>query len=125
MADVESASAGLALASRGMRFLAYIIDALIVSCVVYVPMIVTGDLREASALAVQTNNPMAIYGGFVGAGGLIGTVGFIVWAIITYRLVAANGQTIAKKLLGIKVVRSDGSKASVGRIFWLRNVVNG
>jgi uncharacterized RDD family membrane protein YckC len=38
--------------------------------------------------------------------------------------VAANGQTIAKKLLGIKVVRSDGTRATVGRIFWLRNVVN-
>jgi uncharacterized RDD family membrane protein YckC len=38
--------------------------------------------------------------------------------------VKRNGQTIAKKWLGIKVVRSDGSPASVGRIFWLRNVVN-
>jgi uncharacterized RDD family membrane protein YckC len=28
-------------------------------------------------------------------------------------------------MLGIKVVRTDGSPASVGRIFWLRNVVNG
>jgi uncharacterized RDD family membrane protein YckC len=36
-----------------------------------------------------------------------------------------NGQSIAKKLLKIKVVRSDGSRASLGRIFWLRNVVNG
>jgi uncharacterized RDD family membrane protein YckC len=28
-------------------------------------------------------------------------------------------------MIGIKVVRSDGSKASLGRIFWLRNFVNG
>jgi uncharacterized RDD family membrane protein YckC len=28
-------------------------------------------------------------------------------------------------MLGIKVVRTDGSPASLGRIFWLRNVVNG
>jgi len=41
------------------------------------------------------------------------------------RLFARNGQTIAKKIVGIKVVRSDGSPASLGRIFWLRNVVNG
>ena len=39
-------------------------------------------------------------------------------------LVKRNGQTIGKKLAGIKVVRSDGSKASLGRIFWLRNIVN-
>ena len=35
-----------------------------------------------------------------------------------------NGQSIAKKLLSIKVVRSDGSPVSLGRLFWLRNVVN-
>ena len=37
---------------------------------------------------------------------------------------ALNGQTIGKKLLSIKVVRSDGSRASLARIFWLRNIVN-
>jgi uncharacterized RDD family membrane protein YckC len=52
-------------------------------------------------------------------------VGGLAWCIITLRLVSRNGQTIAKKLLGIKVVRADGSPASLGRIFWLRNVVNG
>jgi uncharacterized RDD family membrane protein YckC len=51
-------------------------------------------------------------------------IGTLIWGVITYVLVQRNGQTIAKKLLGIKVVRLDGSRASVGRIFWLRNVVN-
>lgn len=31
---------------------------------------------------------------------------------------------MGKRLLEIRVVRSDGSQASLGRIFWLRNVVN-
>ena len=35
------------------------------------------------------------------------------------------GQSIAKKMLGIKVVRTDGSPVSLGRLIWLRNVVNG
>jgi uncharacterized RDD family membrane protein YckC len=35
-----------------------------------------------------------------------------------------NGQCIAKRVIGIKVVRFDGSCASLGSIFWLRNVVN-
>jgi uncharacterized RDD family membrane protein YckC len=39
--------------------------------------------------------------------------------------VSQNGQSIAKKVLGIKVVRADGSYATLSRIFWLRNVVNG
>jgi uncharacterized RDD family membrane protein YckC len=52
-------------------------------------------------------------------------MGFVAWAWITTLLVARYGQTMAKRLLEIRVVRSDGSKASLGRIFWLRNVVNG
>jgi uncharacterized RDD family membrane protein YckC len=48
----------------------------------------------------------------------------LVCSVITVILVARNGQTIGKKALGIRVVRSDGSPASLGRIFWLRNVVN-
>ena len=50
--------------------------------------------------------------------------GMLAYAVITIILVHKNGQTIGKKLLGIKVVRSDGARASLGRIFWLRNVVN-
>ena len=50
--------------------------------------------------------------------------GAIVWGWLTLKFVRENGQTIAKKILGIKVVRTDGSAASIGRIFWLRNVVN-
>ena len=52
-------------------------------------------------------------------------VGFAVWCWLTISTMKRNGQSIAKKILGIKVVRSDGSPASLGRIFWLRNVVNG
>ena len=41
---------------------------------------------------------------------------------VTWYLVHRNGQTIGKKMLGIKVVRTDGSRATVARIFWMRNV---
>jgi uncharacterized RDD family membrane protein YckC len=39
-------------------------------------------------------------------------------------LVARYGQTMGKRLLEMRVVRSDGSQAPLRRIFWLRNVVN-
>lgn len=123
VADIDPAE-GLVLAGRGMRLLAVIIDGIITMIFVYVPLLLSGDLKEASARAMQTQDPMAIYSGFVGAGGFMALIGFAIWCAITYVLVQRNGQTIAKKLLNIKVVRSDGSKASVGRIFWLRNVVN-
>jgi uncharacterized RDD family membrane protein YckC len=59
-----------------------------------------------------------------GAGLWLALLGFVAWVWLTILFVSRNGQSIGKKLLGIKVVRSDGSKASLGRIFWLRNVVN-
>ena len=48
----------------------------------------------------------------------------IAWCWLTVKYVKENGQTIAKRIVGIKVIRTDGSPVSLGRIFWLRNVVN-
>jgi uncharacterized RDD family membrane protein YckC len=59
------------------------------------------------------------------AAGVVAVVSFIVWCWLTITYMKRNGQSIAKKLLGIKVVRTDGSPVSLGRLFWLRNVVNG
>ena len=50
--------------------------------------------------------------------------GFAAWCWFTIKYVMANGQSIAKRLLGIKVVRSDGTAVSFGRLFWLRNVLS-
>lgn len=124
VADIRPASDEVELAGRGMRLLAVFLDAIIGGVIVYTPLIITGDMSRAIDSTIRTNDPLAFYGGFAGVGGLIALVGMIVWAVVTFRLVQKNGQTIAKKLLGIKVVRTDGSKASVSRIFWLRNVVN-
>jgi uncharacterized RDD family membrane protein YckC len=59
-----------------------------------------------------------------GPGTTITVLALIVWSIVTTWLVATNGQSIGKRLVGIKVVRTDGSRASFARIFLLRNVVN-
>jgi uncharacterized RDD family membrane protein YckC len=57
-------------------------------------------------------------------GTIITVLALIAWCVTTIWLVAANGQSIGKRLVGIKVVRKDGSRASFARIFLLRNVVN-
>ncbi len=44
--------------------------------------------------------------------------------VIDLVLLHRNAQTIGKKLLKIKIARKDGSRATLGRIFWLRGVVN-
>jgi uncharacterized RDD family membrane protein YckC len=107
-------------ADRFIRLAAAILDGLIAFAMVYLPalivMLATGGMGDLD------NPPEDAVIAIVGALCLVGAIAWI-WLTILY--VARNGQTIAKKMLGIKVVRSDGSKASLGRIFWLRNVVNG
>jgi uncharacterized RDD family membrane protein YckC len=114
----------MVLAGRLRRLGAAILDGIIVGFLVYTPLLFAGGLGEAFAEVARTGNMLAFWGVFTGVAGIVSLALLIAWGVVTYRLVDANGQTIAKKWLGIKVVRSDGSKATVGRIFWLRNVVN-
>ena len=113
--DMTSEAAG-----RGTRLVAVILDGMITVAMVYIPLAI-GVATSGRPLMVNAHlNGSAI----VGAGLWLALLGAAAWVWLTILFVARNGQTIAKKLLGIKVVRSDGSKASLGRIFWLRNVVN-
>lgn len=45
--------------------------------------------------------------------------------VVTIVYIYKYSQTIGKRLVGIKIVRTDGSRASFSRIFWLRGFVNG
>ncbi|HET7925554.1 MAG TPA: RDD family protein [Rhodanobacteraceae bacterium] len=110
---------GQELADRGVRLLAAILDGIIASLMILLPASIAGvatgafdGFGEGQSFSVW-HLPL-----------LLCAVGFIAWAWITTLLVARYGQTIAKRMLEIRVVRSDGSQASLGRIFWLRNVVN-
>ena len=47
-------------------------------------------------------------------------LGFILFLLIHGYLIATRGQTVGKALLKIRIVRSDGSPASFGRIVGLR-----
>ncbi len=104
------------LAGRGERFGAAMLDGLIGLIAIGVPAFMSFDW----AAAKEGN-----YMDAVRPGGLtVALIAFVALIGITIYLVNKNGQTIGKKILGIKVVRSDYSRASLGRIFWLRNVVN-
>jgi len=119
--DIADPSALAALADRGTRLGASMLDGVIFMAMVYAPMMVGAMVGGATASASgDTGSPVMAVGGMVVAG-----LGFAVWCWLTIMYVRRNGQSIAKKLLGIKVVRTDGSPVSLGRLFWLRNVVNG
>lgn len=104
------------LAGRGTRFGAAMLDGLILVLLVGAPLFVGADID-----AMSTD----FTGGLSTTGMTLAGIGALILAGVTTYLVHRNGQTIGKKLLGIKVVRSDASPASLARIFWLRNVVNG
>jgi uncharacterized RDD family membrane protein YckC len=126
VADAIDEHGEMEIAGRGTRLGAYFLDVL-ASIVFSLPALIVGGF---SFIAFFVANPTAegmVQGMtemLTGTFALLLFLGWAVWAVITIILVKRNGQTIGKKILGIKVVRKDGSPASLGRIFWLRNVVN-
>lgn len=111
--DVPTERDELELAGAGVRLGAYLLDQLLVVFVVWVPFGV--------AIALSLGNRPGVGTAIAWLAFAIGGIALI-WFNVIY--VLQNGQSIAKKWLGIKVVRTDGTPASLG-IFWLRNVVNG
>jgi uncharacterized RDD family membrane protein YckC len=114
VSDPAETDAAAEPAGRGVRFGAAIIDGLIY-LIAYVPVLIGIGMQQSATpdLSVLT-----------GFWGILSGLIFLAIIAINIVFVYRNSQTIGKKLLGIKVVRSDGSHAGLGRIFWLRNVVN-
>jgi len=118
VADVVR-SAGIVRAAPGTRLGAALLDGLIMAGMTILPMLAI--LLAGTPLIGRPGSGGSIFMALVP---LLGLIGAIVWCWLTIKYVKDNGQTIAKRIVGIKVIRADGSPASLGRIFWLRNVVN-
>jgi len=120
--DIADPHASAVPADRGTRLGATILDGIIFAVMVYAPIMMAAIAGGAAGRATGGGNAAgAILVVFV----VLALVGFIAWCWLTIKYVKRNGQTIAKKILAVKVVRSDGSAVSLGRVFWLRNIVNG
>jgi uncharacterized RDD family membrane protein YckC len=118
--DVVDVQGQAVLADPGTRLGAAILDTFIFGAMVYLPIIL---ITYGLAVASGDNDAAAAAMGFAGFG--LAAVGFVVWCVLTIKYLRRNGQSIAKKLVGIKIIRTNGTPVSVGRVFWLRNVVNG
>jgi uncharacterized RDD family membrane protein YckC len=112
-------------ASRASRLGATIIDNLII----FVPMIPA--YVQAIPLITRAGpgvrgNTFAIWGLIASTGGwfYLGLLWGVSMLVLNGIFAYQNGQSIAKKWLSIKDVRTDGSRVSFARIFWLRNVLN-
>jgi len=115
-----SDSDGAELAGRGVRLLTVILDGLVLAVMFYVPLGMSVSLAGRPLLVNAHFN----YGAMLGPNLWLPLLGLAAWLWLTVMFVSRNGQSIGKKITGIKVVRSDGSRASVGRIIVLRNVLN-
>jgi uncharacterized RDD family membrane protein YckC len=108
---VTDEAPSLELASRGTRLGAVLLDG-VIGVVVMVPIFfvlpfTSGGNQEKAQFA------LAIGGGIA----ILLALGLIAWNCV---LLSRNGQTVAKMLLGIRVVRRDGSHCGLARIFFAR-----
>ena len=121
VADVGD-EAAFNLASRSARLGAITLDGLI-GFIAFAPAYV----MNFAALAQQARgNPLLVWVALAktGAWFYFGVLVALLVLAIDLTLLAGNGQTIGKKLLGIKVVRVDGSPATLFRVFFIRYVCN-
>lgn len=83
-------------------------------------------MNFATLMQQARGNPVVFWINLARTGGwfYVGALGALVVLAIDLTLLARNGQTIGKKVLGIKVVRVDGSPVSLFRVFFLRYVCN-
>ena len=126
VADISSSDVPFEKATRLSRFLAVLLDALIFG----VPLMPFYSQMFGVMIRARGNPQLFASSWQAAMSGshvlmLLGWLVNLALLVITAVLVYRNAQTIGKKLMGIKVARKDGSRASLARIFWLRNVVNG
>jgi uncharacterized RDD family membrane protein YckC len=116
------------LASRGSRLGAKIIDGLVIGLPL-APAYVRAlpSIMSAAKTAGRPNMSPLVAWAAIGQTGMpfyIGSLIVMCLLAVTAVLVHRNGQTIGKKALKIKIVRKDGSRATLGRIFSLRYLVS-
>ena len=106
--DVADTASG-ALAGRGTRLVATLLDGLIGGLAFGLVALVT-PLTWAPGPGVSVTRFMITNG----------VVGIVLFMVLHSYLLATRGQTIGKALLKVRIVRRDGSPASFGRIIGLR-----
>ena len=107
---VDPASAELVLAGRGVRLAASFIDGLLMLAIL-MPMMFAGGYFDGLLRGVQPS---------LGSHMAWGAIGFVVFVLVQGYPLHANGQTWAKKLLGIRIVDLAGNTPEFGRLVALR-----
>lgn len=124
VADIPVMDAPFEKATRASRLGAKIIDGLVFG-IPFIPSYLVA-FRVMLHARPSPYNYFAFWAGMAGAGLIFYAAVLIDLAlvVVTAMLVYRNAQTIGKKLMGIKIARPDGSRATLARIFWLRYLLN-
>lgn len=109
VADV-SASGEAQLAGRGARLAGAIIDGVILLGLWWLVSVVT---------PWNIFSPQMAEAGFMAMVGMT-LLGLLLFAMVNGYLLMTRGQTVGKMLLGMRIVRPNGSAASPGRVIGLR-----
>lgn len=108
----DETSGDLVKASRGTRLGAVLLDSAVIVVVAIVAAVFVPDIARGSGSSTAAGVVLGVV--------FLALAGFGIYQIV---LLYSNGQTFGKKLLGIKIVRGDGSRASLPRILVLRYLV--
>lgn len=111
--------AGAAPAQRWMRLVAVLLDSAIIMVPTYMVSAMLTSMRNpfaprSAALPDGIKLLLALY-----------LIGLAVYLVVQLVMLHRHGQTLGKRLMGIRIVRSDGSRAGLGRLFLLRGLVPG
>lgn len=99
------------LASRGARFVANLVD----QFAVVFPWILGAVIQGVINASNGGDGDMVL----MGLGGLV-SLGMGIFQLV---LVSQNGQSLGKRMMKIRLLRTDGSPVSLGRVVFVRNLV--
>jgi len=113
-APVYSTGAQAPLADRASRFGAQLLNGLtLIPGAIFIAM--SGAFTENETAAMSTVGIVCV---------VLGVIYFLTLLVITLRLLGRQGQSLGKKWAKVRIVRTDGSPASLGRLVGLRYIVN-
>lgn len=109
------------LASRGLRFLANVVDTMVVFAPTVVAIFGVAIVGAATQPSGTRDEDREL---FVGLFAMLATVGgLVVGAAVQVLMQLKYGQSVGKRLFKLRVVRVDGGPVDIWRLVLLRNVV--
>jgi uncharacterized RDD family membrane protein YckC len=112
---------GIVLAGRGQRLVAAILDTILLMVLIYGAFFVFGGVSLLTRLNPSTPpDPFALMGTMFRSM----APGYVILLVIQGWAMHAFGGTVGKKLMGLRIVRSDGTRAGFARAFFGRGAAS-